>query len=89
MRRNRSIEDTPTQMQLEFNQGHQQERLMKRRHRATERERIRMHYLNEAFDQLRLKLSFLPVDRRKSLSKQQTLTLARCYIVELSQILQD
>ena len=68
---------------------YQQLRLIKRRYRATQRERIRMHSLNQAFDQLRSKLSFLPIESRRSLSKQKTLTLARHYIVELGQILQD
>lgn len=77
------VEDNP------HGNDYQQLRLIKRRYRATQRERIRMHSLNQAFDQLRLKLSFLPLDSRKSLSKQETLTLARHYIVELGQILQD
>ncbi|XP_055338903.1 protein dimmed-like [Paramacrobiotus metropolitanus] len=54
---------------------------------SNERERIRMHSLNDAFSALR---DVIPhVQRQKNLSKIETLTLAKNYIMALSNIICD
>lgn len=57
-----------------------------RRIKANDRERNRMHTLNEALDRLRLALPTLPEDTK--LTKIETLRFAHNYIFSLEQVLQ-
>ncbi|EDV25593.1 Neurogenic differentiation factor 1 [Trichoplax sp. H2] len=56
-----------------------------RRTRANERERNRMHNLNDAYEELRKVVPHYPADRK--LSKIETLILAQNYILSLSDLL--
>ncbi|XP_058791529.1 class A basic helix-loop-helix protein 15-like [Phymastichus coffea] len=56
-----------------------------RRLESNERERMRMHDLNDAFQSLREVIPHVPRERR--LSKIETLTLAKNYIVALTDVI--
>lgn len=59
-----------------------------RRLESNERERMRMHSLNDAFQNLREVVPHVSMDRKK-LSKIETLTLARNYIVALHGVMNN
>lgn len=59
----------------------------KRRATANARERVRMNDMNEAFDLLRNLIPNYPAGRK--LSKIDTLRLAKAYIKDLAELLQD
>lgn len=56
-----------------------------RRLESNERERIRMHSLNDAFQSLREVIPHVSLERR--LSKIETLTLAKNYIIALTDVI--
>ncbi|XP_050433761.1 protein dimmed-like [Adelges cooleyi] len=58
-----------------------------RRLESNERERLRMHSINDAFQSLREVIPHVKKDRR--LSKIETLTLAKNYIIALTKIICD
>lgn len=58
-----------------------------RRLESNERERMRMHSLNDAFEQLREVIPHVKMERK--LSKIETLTLAKNYIMALTNVICD
>ncbi|XP_057366981.1 protein dimmed-like [Daphnia carinata] len=58
-----------------------------RRLESNERERLRMHGLNAAFEELRTVIPHIQVERK--LSKIETLTLAKNYIMALTNVICD
>jgi len=58
-----------------------------RRLESNERERLRMHSLNSAFEELRAVIPHVQVERK--LSKIETLTLAKNYIMALTNVICD
>ncbi|EGI63773.1 PREDICTED: protein dimmed-like [Acromyrmex echinatior] len=56
-----------------------------RRLESNERERMRMHSLNDAFEQLREVIPHVKMERK--LSKIETLTLAKNYIIALTNVI--
>ncbi|XP_050503356.1 class A basic helix-loop-helix protein 15-like [Diabrotica virgifera virgifera] len=58
-----------------------------RRLESNERERMRMHSLNDAFEQLREVIPHIKMERK--LSKIETLTLAKNYIMALTNVICD
>ncbi|CAB3384959.1 protein dimmed [Cloeon dipterum] len=58
-----------------------------RRLESNERERMRMHSLNDAFEQLRQVIPHVKMERK--LSKIETLTLAKNYIMALTNVICD
>ncbi|PSN30099.1 Protein dimmed, partial [Blattella germanica] len=56
-----------------------------RRLESNERERMRMHSLNDAFEQLREVIPHVKMERK--LSKIETLTLAKNYIMALTNVI--
>ncbi|XP_018323927.1 protein dimmed-like isoform X2 [Agrilus planipennis] len=56
-----------------------------RRLESNERERMRMHSLNDAFEQLREVIPHIKMERK--LSKIETLTLAKNYIMALTNVI--
>lgn len=58
-----------------------------RRLESNERERLRMHGLNAAFEELRAVIPHIQVERK--LSKIETLTLAKNYIMALTNVICD